>query len=188
MKNTKIFKIILSIGLFAFGVIAMIWPPFVYDFISYILGAGIVLNGIVLLVEYFSLPKDTLGREYSLWGGIVFIVAGIALLAIPISVIQIAIGLIVAIGLLLISLVLILRGLMERHRSDGWIVRILIGVITFFGSMIVFSKLADTSDAIVRIIGGVAIYIGINNLLGTVLLKPSSKEDPKKIDIDFTKK
>jgi uncharacterized membrane protein HdeD (DUF308 family) len=181
-------KFVIAGLLIAFGAAAMIWPGVVYNVINYVLGIGLIVNGLVLVLEFASIPKEIKDRYYQLVGGGVFILAGIALLLIPISVIQVVIGLFVAIGLLLIGLTLITRALLERRHYDGWVIRLLIGIITLIGSLLVFSKLGDTSEAIARIIGGVAIYIGINNLLGAVLLKPKSKNDPDKIDIDFTKK
>ncbi len=188
MNRSKIMKFFIAGLLMAFGAAAMIWPDVVYGVINYVLGIGLMANGLVLVLEFASIPKEIKDRYYQLVGGIAFLAAGIALIIIPIGVIQVIIGLFVAIGLLLIGLVLISRALLERRYYEGWVIRLLIGIITLIGSLLVFSKLGDTSDAIARIIGGVAIYIGINNLLGAVLLKPKSKDDPKKIDIDFTKK
>ncbi|MFA5235566.1 MAG: DUF308 domain-containing protein [Bacilli bacterium] len=188
MKRSKIMKLVIAGLLIAFGAAAMIKPDLVYGVINYLLGIGLMANGLVLILEFFSIPKEIKDRYYQLVGGLAFVAAGVALLIIPIGVIQVIIGLFVAIGLLLIGLFLISRALLERRHYDGWVIRLLIGIITLIGSLLVFSKLGDTSDAIARIIGGVAIYIGINNLLGAVLLKPRSKDDPDKIDIDFTKK
>ena len=187
MKNSKLIKIVISGLLVVFGIISLIKPFFLYDFISYILGSGLVIYGFIMLMDFFKAPKEINGRYYGLVGGVTFMLSGIALIIIPISIIQTVIGLVAAIGLLLISFVLVTRALIERPHFDGWIIRLLIGVITFFGSMIVFSNLSATSEALARIIGGVSIYIGINNILGMILIKNKSKDDSDKIDIDFTK-
>ena len=187
MKNSRIMKLIISGLLIVLGALALIWPAYLYDLISYVLGGGLIAYGLALVIEYFKTPKELGDRYYALAGGAVFILSGIALILIPIAIIETIIGLIVAIGLLLISFALIARSLIERPRFDGWVIRFLIGVITFFASMIVFSNLNAGSDALARIIGGVAVYIGINNILGMVLIKPKSQDDPDKVDIDFTK-
>ncbi len=188
MKKNKIMKIIVAVALIGFGGVAMIWPDVVYGFMSYIIGAGLIVNGVVLLIEYASTSKDVVERIYQLVGGIIFIASGIAMLAIPVAWIQTTLGLIVAIGLLLIGLTLISRALIERRHNDGWIIRLLIGIITILGSAIVFSRLGAAGEVIARIIGGVAIYIGVKHILGAVLIKTKSKDDPTQVDIDFTKK
>jgi uncharacterized membrane protein HdeD (DUF308 family) len=173
--------------LMAFGAAAMIWPDVVYGVINYVLGIGLMANGLVLVLEFASIPKEIKDRYYQLVGGIAFLAAGLALIIIPSGSFKSSSAIrrhrapVNRIGF-------DQPAMLERRYYEGWVIRLLIGIITLIGSLLVFSKLGDTSDAIARIIGGVAIYIGINNLLGAVLLKPKSKDDPRKIDIDFTKK
>jgi len=186
MKNQKIAKTILAVALILFGVAAFVWPAVVFNFMGYLIGGGLILNGAILIWEYTKTPKEIKERLYQLVGGIVFVGAGGAMLLIPVAWIQTAMGLIVAIGLALIGIGLVSRALIERYHFDGWIIRLLIGIITLLGSAIVFSRLDAAGDAIARIIGGVAIYIGINNLLGVALIKTKAVNDPNKVDIDFT--
>ena len=188
MKNRKIAKIIIAVALILFGASALIWPSVVYNFMSYLIGGGLIVNGAVLIWEYVKTPRDIRERIYQLVGGIAFIASGIALVLIPVTWVKTALGLIVAIGLLIIGIALVSRALLERDHFDGWLIRMLIGIITLLGSAIVFSRLGDAGDTIARIIGGVAVYIGINNLLGIALIKTRSTDDPDYVDIDFTKK
>jgi uncharacterized membrane protein HdeD (DUF308 family) len=188
MKSNRIMKMIISVILIVFGAMGMIWPTFVYGIITYLIGAGLIVNGVVLLLEYFQTSPLVKERYYQLVGSILFILIGTAMLVIPVAIVQAALGLMIAIGLLVISMSQISRALIEKSHFDGWMIRLLIGIIVFLASMIVFSRLNEAGNALMFIIGGVAIYIGISNLLGTFLIKTKSKDDPEHIDIDFTKK
>ena len=188
MKTNRIMKTIISGLLIAFGASSMIWPAFVYGIITYIIGGGLIINGIVLLLEYLQTSVVVKERYYQLVGSVIFVLSGIAMLVIPVSFLQAALGLLIAIGLLLISVSLISRALIEKNHFDGWIIRLLIGIIIFLASMIVFSRLNEAGNALAFVIGGVSIYVGISNLLGTFLIKTTSKDDPHHVDIDFTKK
>jgi len=188
MKSNRIMKTVISVILIVFGAMGMIWPSFIYGIITYVIGAGLIANGVILLLEYFQTSPLVKERYYQLVGSIAFILSGLAMLVIPVSILQTVLGLVIALGLLVISISLISRALIEKSHFDGWMIRLLIGIITFLASMIVFSRLNEAGNALVFIIGGVAIYIGISNLLGTFLIKTKSKDDPDHIDIDFTKK
>ncbi len=187
MKSTHL-KIGISILLIIFGIALMVWPSFVYGIATYILGAGLILNGLILIYDYIQTSKSVKERPYTIVGAIAFILTGLAMLIIPVNWIQLALGLVIAIGLLLMSIGTVSRAILERSHSDSWIIRLLVGMILFLGSVIVFSRINQAGDALAFVIGGVAIYVGISNLLGTVLIKTKTKKDSNHIDIDFSKK
>ena len=184
----KIGRLIIALLLLLSGAIAFIWPPVMYKIIGYLLGAGLILNGLELLWTYISLPQKIKISLFDLIGGFIFLAVGIVLIALPVTILQTALGFIVGFGLLLISLSLIVRSLLERPYYHSWIVKLLVGFIILFGCVLVFSQIEASSDALVRIIGGVSIYLGISQLLAIYLLKPPSSKDNDHVDIDFTNK
>lgn len=188
MKNNNYIKLGVAFVLIIFGVTLMIWPTVLYGVITYVLGGALIISGLLSIHEFFISSAWTSPRYYPLIGGVALIISGLALLIIPVAWIQLGLGLIVAIGLLVIGLATIGRGLLERGITDSWIIRLLIGVIMLLGSLLVFSRLNETSDMLAFILGGVTIYVGFSQLLGTILIRPNAKTDPNHIDIDLTKK
>ena len=168
MRTAKTGYIVLSAVLFVLGLFLLIFPKTGGEVFANILGAAMILFGIIKIIGYFSKDLFRLAFQYDLAFGILITLLGVATIIRPDDIIEfmcIVIGiLILADGLFKIQMSMDAR---QFGIAKWWLILSFAVIAGAIGLLLVF-KPAEGSLVLMRLIGIALMAEGIMNLV-TVL-------------------
>lgn len=186
VRYAKTGSIISGIILIICGLFLTIFPSFSIIVISRVIGAMIILSGIVKIIGYFSNDLYSLAFQFGLALGIFSIILGTVLIIYPkwmASVLPIIIGLVI-----LINSLFTFQTSMDSKKFglDYWWVSLILSILTsILGITIIFNPFSSAA-VMMAIIGITTMFFGAEKVfvsLYTVVVKKKNKEKEKYIDV-----
>lgn len=172
LKQLKWSSILMSIAYIVLGILLIIFPDVSGKVISYVLGAGTIIYGIINLTIYFLLNvRDSLYRNEFIIG-IASIVFGLLIILktdVIVNLIPLLLGLIITIS----GFINLQKGVVAyRIGYNRSLVYVLISAVSIiFGITIMFFLSGKTATSILFIvIGSGLVYAGASDLIATLVL------------------
>jgi len=167
-----------GIILFILGILAIVVPPIATIAVEVLIGWLLLMSGIVGLISTFR-TRGAPGFGWSLLSGVIGTVAGIVLLAWPLSG-ALSLTLILTVFLVLEGVVSILYALEHKRELSGrWGMMLLSGVVDLFLAAIIFAGLPGTAAWAIGLLVGINLVFGGSALIAMALharnIAPASK-------------
>jgi uncharacterized membrane protein HdeD (DUF308 family) len=157
-----------GIVLLVLGLIAIIVPPIATIAVEVLIGWLLLVSGIVGLIATFR-TRGTPGFGWSLLSGVIGVMAGVVLLAWPLSG-AFSLTLILTVFLVLEGVVSILYALEHKRELSGrWVAMLLSGVVDLFLAGIVFAGLPGTAAWAIGLLVGINLVFGGSALIAMAL-------------------
>jgi len=171
-----VWRAILSIVV---GLILVIWPSFTATYIITIIGAMLLLTGIILMIAFYSTgkKKDETAEKHKMGlsfpiGGLVCVVLGILLITMPMTFAKI---LIVVMGVLLIlgslDQIWILAAASRKKGVKVGVVYYIVPVLTLIVGIILAISPQRSLHLMLIVFGVTAIVYGLNDLVDQYLVR-----------------
>ncbi|HWY96159.1 MAG TPA: HdeD family acid-resistance protein [Steroidobacteraceae bacterium] len=167
-----------GIILFILGILAIVVPPIATIAVEVLIGWLLLMSGIVGLISTFR-TRGAPGFGWSLLSAVIGIVAGIVLLAWPLSG-ALSLTLILTVFLVLEGVVSILYALEHKRELSGrWGMMLFSGVVDLFLAGIIFAGLPGTAAWAIGLLVGINLVFGGSALIAMALharnIAPASK-------------
>lgn len=164
MSQLKKSKLIAGIISAVLGVVLLFWPGLTMGLICQFVGAALAVTGVLTAAVFFTQPKESPFRTWSLIAGIPLAVLGIAIFMKPaflIEVIPIVVGVIVLIdgAANLVETI----GIMKQGYSRWWI-SLIFAVLTILLGIILIMRPFGVAQFITQAIGVIMLYNGISDI------------------------
>ncbi len=165
-----------SILFLLFGIFLFVKPKLANSLIGYLVGAIILISGLMSLYNYFIAKKDIKYINFELIYGIVTLIAGIAIIFNPLS-----ISSIVTIGL---GIWFLFNGIMKvntslflkKNKEETWGIILFIGLLTLLcGALLIINPFKGTM-VVTQVVGIFVIVYAILDSMHWLLVKKRSKE------------
>jgi uncharacterized membrane protein HdeD (DUF308 family) len=157
-----------GIILLILGLVAIIVPPIATIAAEVVIGWLLLVSGIVGLIATFR-TRGTPGFGWSLLSGVIGVMAGVVLLAWPLSG-AFSLTLILTVFLVLEGVVSILYALEHKRELSGrWVAMLLSGVVDLFLAGIVFAGLPGTAAWAIGLLVGINLVFGGSALIAMAL-------------------
>jgi uncharacterized membrane protein HdeD (DUF308 family) len=167
-----------GIILFILGILAIVVPPIATIAVEVLIGWLLLMSGIVGLISTFR-TRGAPGFGWSLLSAVIGTVAGIVLLAWPLSG-ALSLTLILTVFLVLEGVVSILYALEHKRELSGrWGMMLFSGVVDLFLAGIIFAGLPGTAAWAIGLLVGINLVFGGSALIAMALharnIAPASK-------------
>jgi uncharacterized membrane protein HdeD (DUF308 family) len=157
-----------GIVLLVLGLLAMVVPPIATIAVEVLIGWLLLMSGIVGLIATLRM-RSAPGRGWSLVSAVVGIVAGIVLLAWPLSG-AVSLTMVLTLFLVIEGVVSILYALEHRRElSARWGVMLFSGVVDLFLAGIIFAGLPGTAAWAIGLLVGINLVFGGGALIAMAL-------------------
>ena len=157
-----------GIILFILGILAIVVPPIATIAVEVLIGWLLLMSGIVGLISTFR-TRGAPGFGWSLLSAVIGTVAGIVLLAWPLSG-ALSLTLILTVFLVLEGVVSILYALEHKRELSGrWSMMLFSGVVDLFLAAIIFAGLPGTAAWAIGLLVGINLVFGGSALIGMAL-------------------
>jgi uncharacterized membrane protein HdeD (DUF308 family) len=157
-----------GIVLLVLGLIAIIVPPVATIAVEVVIGWLLLVSGIVGLIVTFR-TRGAPGFGWSLLSGVIGVMAGVVLLAWPLSG-AFSLTLILTVFLVLEGVVSILYALEHKRELSGrWAMMLLSGVVDLFLAGIIFAGLPGTAAWAIGLLVGINLVSGGSALIAMAL-------------------
>ena len=170
LKNLSLSFVLLAAIYAVLGLVLLIWPLQVMDALCYLTGGVLLFYGVCAVLTFWRAEIRTAGHLLSLLLGIVAAAVGVLLVLQPAlfqSLLTVILGIYIAIdGLLNGKRALELR----RMGSPGWAVCAGLSAASVALGLVVLFRPLLAGIALVRLIGGALLYIGLSDLATLFLL------------------
>ena len=167
-----------GIVLFILGLLAIIVPPLATIAVEVLIGWLLLMSGIIGLIATFRMPSAP-GRGWSLASAVLGIVAGIVLLAWPLSG-AVSLTLILTVFLTLEGVVSILYALEHKRELSGrWGFVLFSGVVDLLLAGMIFAGLPGTAAWAIGLLVGINLVFGGSALIAMALHARSSAPEIK---------
>jgi uncharacterized membrane protein HdeD (DUF308 family) len=167
-----------GIILFILGILAIVVPPIATIAVEVLIGWLLLMSGVVGLISTFR-TRGAPGFGWSLLSAVIGTVAGIVLLAWPLSG-ALSLTLILTVFLVLEGVVSILYALEHKRELSGrWGMMLFSGVVDLFLAGIIFAGLPGTAAWAIGLLVGINLVFGGSALIAMALharnIAPASK-------------
>ncbi len=157
-----------GIILFILGILAIVVPPIATIAVEVLIGWLLLMSGIVGLISTFR-TRGAPGFGWSLLSAVIGTVAGIVLLAWPLSG-ALSLTLILTVFLVLEGVVSILYALEHKRELSGrWSMMLFSGVVDLFLAAIIFAGLPGTAAWAIGLLVGINLVFGGSALIAMAL-------------------
>ncbi|HQQ89414.1 MAG TPA: DUF308 domain-containing protein [Oscillospiraceae bacterium] len=165
LKNVKIGSIVLSLTMIGLGAVIMIRPEFSVVTLCYLLGAVILITGIVKIIRYFTHDLFDLAFQFDLALGILGIVFGAVLLLHPAILMQV---LPVALGIFILAESAFTFQTAHEARRFGleqWWLILLAGILSGIFALLLIAAPFEAASALMSIFGASLLVFGVQGLV-----------------------
>lgn len=179
----KLFRmsIVTSIFFIVIGLFLILKPETTITTISYVLGAIIMVSGVIFLIKYFS-NKDQLGIfSGDLVYGVMSTIFGLILILNPTALAKI-IPFILGIWIVISSVTKIQYSLqLKAYENKAWISTMIIAAITFIWGIILLFNPFEGAMVLTQVIGMFILVYAILDLIEVTIIKKNLKDFKKEI-------
>ena len=183
LKRISISILISSIIAFIIGLVMVIVPDISLQAIGITLGIYIILHGIALIVLDFMLNNHYL-PFYGIMSGILSIVVGIILIAMPnllSTIFAIALGLWVVLS----SINIISTSIAVRKGVSKWYLFLILGIVDLISGIIILFNPFASSISIVMLGGIILMVHSVVTVVDMIMIKKDAKEFAKAFEESF---
>lgn len=167
IKGFKTNTLITAIVFTVLGLFLVIFPGFASSIIGYVLGAGILVMGIITLITYFINLDSFLWYQFDFLIGLFETLIGLFILTHP--------GIILASIPFVFGLILFIHGIagigpaveMKKYYPDSkrWISSLILAIVSMVLGFIIFSRPFGATEITLRIIGVCLLYDAITDFI-----------------------
>lgn len=165
LKNVKIGSIVLSLAMVGIGAVIMIRPEFSAVTLCYLLGAVILITGIVKIIRYFTHDLFDLAFQFDLALGILGIAFGMVLLIHPAILMQV---LPVALGIFILAesaFTFQTAHEAKRFGLEQWWLILLAGILSGVFAVLLIAAPFEAASALMSIFGASLLVFGVQGLV-----------------------
>lgn len=164
IKEIKLNYILSSLLEIAGGVVLFIWPDLSLQVVCRLVGAILIIMGLVHLVRFWGAKQGTLMRSLEMLLAIVFAAVGVLIFLNP--------EFVVSLVPLIMGVILVLHGLydlrqvlqMGKAKYHYWWIALILAVLTAAGGVVLVWNPFGTVSLAIKVIGGLLVYDGISDL------------------------
>lgn len=183
IKKAKHAYITISVIMLVLGLVLLIWPEMSLSILCYLIGAMLIIGGVVKLVGYFSKDLYRLAFQFDLAFGILSILLGIVFIAHPehiISILPIVMGIFV-----LVEGVLRIQTAMDAKTFglSTWWMMIILAIATSGCGLLLIFKPFESAVAMMMLLGVTLLIDGVQNLWVAIYTVKVSERNV--IDVDY---
>lgn len=177
LKKLKSYYFAVSILYIVIGLIMLLNPKFVCDAVNYIIGALVMLYGIVYLISLYQQKEFELLNKFNFLAGIMCISFGVFLILnsnVLMSLIPFCAGVIIFID----AIYQIRHSLSLKHLDNKyWWINLAVGIFFLIFAIFVMAKSENISHLLIRFIGGVLIFDAIMDFYTYFALRRFNKKN-----------
>ncbi len=166
-------ELIAGAALILIGLILLIWPGIATNLLFGAIGAICIIIGLVYVVRYCMLEAKLAITSFDLSLGLVWIIAGVAVIVFKnllISLLPILFGLIVLIG----GVIKIQSTLgFKRMNATRWYLELICAIVSIAFGVIILLNPFSTALLLMRVIGAALAIEGIMDLVSRIFYKRS---------------
>lgn len=165
LKNVKIGSIVLSLAMVGIGAVIMIRPEFSAVTLCYLLGAVILITGIVKIIRYFTHDLFDLAFQFDLALGILGIAFGMVLLIHPAILMQV---LPVALGIFILAesaFTFQTAHEAKRFGLEQWWLILVAGILSGVFAILLIAAPFEAASALMSILGASLLVFGVQGLV-----------------------
>lgn len=165
LKNVKIGSVILSLAMTGLGAVIMFRPEFSAATLCYLLGAVILITGIVKIIRYFTHDLFDLAFQFDLALGILGIAFGVMLLIHPVILMQV---LPVALGIFILAESAFTFQTAHEARRFGlelWWLILLAGILSGVFAILLIAAPFEAASVLMVIFGASLLVFGVQGLV-----------------------
>ncbi len=165
-----------SILFLAFGIFLFVKPKLANSVIGYVVGALVLLSGLIALFNYFFAKKEIKYISFELIYGILTAIAGIAIIFNPLSISSIVtIGL--GIWMLINGIMKINSGIfLKKCKEETWTLLLFIGILTALSGVLLIINPFKSTMIVTQVVGVFVIVYAVLDSMHWLLVKKRSKE------------
>ena len=179
-KRAKTGGIILSVLIILLGILLVVFPTGSIEFVSMIIGIGMLVWGIGKLIGFFA-GRDIIAVRFDLAGGLMLTLLGTVILFNPAGMAGFVLS-ITGIAILVDSIFKIQSALAaKREGMPRWQVVLIPAIIACVGGVLIVFNPFGAARLLVRVIGVSVIVSGITNLISAICI---TEAPPSEIDIE----
>jgi len=175
LKKLKSFYFAVSILYILVGLIMLLNPKFVCDAVNYIIGALVMLYGIVYLVSLYQQREFELLNKFNFLAGVMCISFGVFLIlnsSVLMSLIPFCSGVIIFIDAIYqLRHSLSLKQLGNKY----WYINLVVGIFFLLFAIFVMARSENISHLLIRFIGGTLIFDAIMDFYTYFALRKFNK-------------
>ena len=183
IKKAKHAYITISVIMLVLGLVLLIWPKMSLSVLCYLIGAMLIIGGVVKLVGYFSKDLYRLAFQFDLAFGILSILLGVVFIIHPehiISILPIVMGIFI-----LVEGVLRIQTAMDAKTFglSTWWMMILLAIATSACGLLLIFKPFESAIAMMMLLGVTLLIDGVQNLWVAIYTVKVSERNV--IDVDY---
>ena len=183
IKKAKHAYITISVIMLVLGLVLLIWPKMSLSVLCYLIGAMLIIGGVVKLVGYFSKDLYRLAFQFDLAFGILSILLGVVFIINPehiISILPIVMGIFI-----LVEGVLRVQTAMDAKTFglSTWWMMILLAIATSACGLLLIFKPFESAIAMMMLLGVTLLIDGVQNLWVAIYTVKVSERNV--IDVDY---
>ncbi len=179
-KRAKTGGIILSVLIILLGLLLVVFPTGSIEFVTTIIGIGMLVWGIGKLIGFFA-GRDIIAVRFDLAGGLMLTLLGTVILFNPAGMAGFILS-ITGIAILVDSIFKIQSALAaKRAGMPRWQVVLIPAIIACVGGVLIVFNPFGAARLLVRVIGVSVIVSGITNLISAICI---TEGPPSEIDIE----
>ena len=182
-KKLKSYYFAVSIIYIVIGLIMLLNPKFICDAVNYIIGALVMLYGIIYLISLYQKREYELLNKFNFLAGVMCISFGVFLIlnsSVLMSLIPFCSGVII-----FIDAVYQIRNSLTLKQMENkyWWINLVVGSVFLIFAVFVMVKSEDISHLLIRFIGGTLIIDAIMDFYTYFALKKVSKTVTKSVKV-----
>lgn len=179
-KRARTSGIILSAAIILLGILLMVFPTGSIEFVTMIIGIGVLVWGIGKLVGFF-MSRDVIAVRFDLAGGLLMTVIGVFVIFNPAGLAGFVLS-VTGIAILVDSIFKIQAALSAKRAGlSGWKAVLIPAIIACTGGVLIVFNPFGAARLLVRVIGISVIVSGITNLISAICI---TQAPPSEIDIE----
>lgn len=179
-KRAKTSGIILSAAIIILGILLMVFPTGSIEFVTTVIGIGMLVWGIGKLVGFF-ISRDVIAVRFDLAGGLLLTLLGIFVMMNPAGLAGFVLSM-TGIAILVDSIFKIQSALSAKRAGlPRWQAVLVPAIIACIGGVLIVFNPFGAARLLVRVIGISVIVSGITNLISAICI---TQAPPSEIDVE----
>lgn len=183
LKKIKSYSFAVSIIYIVIGLIMLLNPKFICDAVNYILGALVMLYGIIYLINLYQQREFELFNKFNFLAGVMSISFGIFLILNPnvlMSLIPFCSGVVIFID----AIYQVRNSLTLKHLDHPrWWINLAIGLFFVAFAIFIMVKASNISHLIIRFIGAILIIDAVMDFYTYFMIKKYSKKTENSLKV-----
>lgn len=184
VKKLKFNFVIAAILYLALGVVLIGWPDVTSNIICYVIGAVLLIYGIVGIIFFLAAKEKTAALAMQLIVGVLAAALGVVFLTQP-ALIQSILPFLMGLFIIIVSLLSAKRAFeLRRYRYPKWWAALLLAIVAIALGVLILFHPYMAAQTVVVVIGIVFLYVGVCDLWAIWKVSRAAKDYQKNFPID----